>query len=133
MRMLFSCLVDADFLDTEAFMNADKAGRRTAANRFSLIEEEGQRPVIVRHGESESLIAALEADKNMEPYQRRGILRNLQRYTVNIREHDGRKLHRGGDVKELFPGVYAQATQGLYDDTLGLVMDGRLNAASLAV
>ena len=27
-RMLFSCLVDADFLDTEAFMDADKAGRR---------------------------------------------------------------------------------------------------------
>jgi CRISPR-associated endonuclease/helicase Cas3 len=27
-RMLFSCLVDADFLDTEAFMDAGKAGRR---------------------------------------------------------------------------------------------------------
>lgn len=27
-RMLFSCLVDADFLDTEAFMDAAKAGRR---------------------------------------------------------------------------------------------------------
>jgi CRISPR-associated endonuclease/helicase Cas3 len=27
-RMLFSCLVDADFLDTEAFMDGDKAGRR---------------------------------------------------------------------------------------------------------
>ena len=27
-RMLFSCLVDADFLDTEAFMNADKAAQR---------------------------------------------------------------------------------------------------------
>ena len=27
-RMLFSCLVDADFLDTEAFMDVDKAGQR---------------------------------------------------------------------------------------------------------
>ena len=27
-RMLFSCLVDADFLDTEAFMDAGKAGQR---------------------------------------------------------------------------------------------------------
>ena len=27
-RMLFSCLVDADFLDTEAFMDADKAAQR---------------------------------------------------------------------------------------------------------
>ncbi len=30
-RMLFSCLVDADFLDTEAFMNADKAAQRIEA------------------------------------------------------------------------------------------------------
>lgn len=30
-RMLFSCLVDADFLDTEAFMDADKAGQRINA------------------------------------------------------------------------------------------------------
>jgi len=28
-RMLFSCLVDADFLDTEAFMEPDKSGQRT--------------------------------------------------------------------------------------------------------
>ena len=28
LRMLFSCLVDADFLDTEQFMNPDKASRR---------------------------------------------------------------------------------------------------------
>jgi CRISPR-associated endonuclease/helicase Cas3 len=27
-RMLFSCLVDADFLDTEAFMDADQSGHR---------------------------------------------------------------------------------------------------------
>lgn len=28
-RMLFSCLVDADFLDTEAYMDADKSARRS--------------------------------------------------------------------------------------------------------
>ena len=30
-RMLFSCLVDADFLDTEAFMNAEKSNSRIGA------------------------------------------------------------------------------------------------------
>jgi CRISPR-associated endonuclease/helicase Cas3 len=33
--MLFSCLVDADFLDTERFMDADKADRRSGAVRLS--------------------------------------------------------------------------------------------------
>ncbi len=31
LRMLYSCLVDADFLDTEAFMNPDKTDSRTSA------------------------------------------------------------------------------------------------------
>lgn len=35
-RMLFSCLVDADFLDTEAFMDGDKAGARTG---FASLDE----------------------------------------------------------------------------------------------
>ncbi len=34
-RMLFSCLVDADFLDTEAFMDADRAGKRINALTLS--------------------------------------------------------------------------------------------------
>ncbi len=34
-RMLFSCLVDADFLDTEAFMDADKARQRSNAPTLS--------------------------------------------------------------------------------------------------
>lgn len=104
---------------------------RTAANRFRLIEEEGQTAIIVRYGGSPELIAVLEASQNMEPHQRRGILRKLQRYTVNIREHDCKKLQQRQDVKELFPGVYVQVTDGLYDEKLGLVMDGRLDAASL--
>lgn len=38
MRMLYSCLVDADFLDTEAFMDKQKAGQRTAAE-FAALEQ----------------------------------------------------------------------------------------------
>lgn len=105
---------------------------RTAADKFCLIDEEGQIAVIVRYGESSKLISSLEASANMEPYQRRGLLRKLQRYTVNVREQDCRKLQQGGDVKELF-GVYVQVVDGLYDDQLGLVTDGRLNAGSLAI
>ncbi|MDD4964206.1 MAG: CRISPR-associated helicase Cas3' [Gallionella sp.] len=35
LRMLFSCLVDADFLDTEAFMDAQKATSRTGYQNLS--------------------------------------------------------------------------------------------------
>ena len=38
MRMLFSCLVDADFLDTEDFMAAGKAGREGFASLDTLLE-----------------------------------------------------------------------------------------------
>lgn len=37
-RMLFSCLVDADFLDTEMFMDAIKAGKRPAFPQLSELK-----------------------------------------------------------------------------------------------
>ncbi|MHB1236949.1 MAG: CRISPR-associated helicase Cas3' [Gallionella sp.] len=105
---------------------------RTAAEKFRLIKEEGQTAVIVRYGESHELIASLEASQNMEPRQRRAILRKLQRYTINIREHECRKLCNSNDVKEIFSGVFAQQTTGLYDAKLGFLTDGiSLSAAGL--
>lgn len=95
---------------------------RTAAEKFRLIDEEGQTAVIVRYGESDGLIASLEASQNLEPYQRRGILRRLQRYTVNIREHECKKLLASGDIGEIFPGTYVQHSDTLYHAQLGLLM-----------
>ncbi|HEY3326814.1 MAG TPA: CRISPR-associated helicase Cas3' [Novimethylophilus sp.] len=104
---------------------------RTAANRFRLIDEEGQTAVVVRYGDSPALIAALQAGGNMEPHQRRGILRRLQRYTVNIRERECKKLMASGDVREISPDVFVQASDGLYHPDIGLVVDGVLDAAGL--
>ncbi|MCE7915046.1 MAG: CRISPR-associated endonuclease Cas3'' [Nitrosomonas sp. PRO4] len=95
---------------------------RTAASNFRLIDEEGQTAVIARYGESSELIDVLEKSQNMEPHERRGILRRLQRYTVNIREHECRKLIASKDIKEIYPGVYMQLTTGLYDEKLGLLI-----------
>jgi len=106
---------------------------RTAAEKFRLIDEEGQTAVIVRYGESPKLIAELEASQNMEPYQRRAILRKLQRYTVNIREHECKKLMASSDVQERFPGVFVLVSDGLYRPDIGLVMGEALAAASLAL
>ncbi len=106
---------------------------RTAANRFRLIEEEGQTAVIVRYEDSEKLIAALEASQNMEPRQRRAILRKLQRYTVNIRADGCKKLLQHQCVKELHPGVYVQNADDLYDNELGLLLELTLSPTRLAV
>jgi CRISPR-associated endonuclease/helicase Cas3 len=95
---------------------------RTAAGLFRLIDEEGQTAVIVRYGESPKLIEVLEKSQNMEPHERRGILRRLQRYTVNIREHECRKLLEGQEIREIFPGVYMQVSDLLYHSQLGLLM-----------
>ncbi len=38
-RMLYSCLVDADFLDTEAFMESDKAAARSQYPKLSELSE----------------------------------------------------------------------------------------------
>lgn len=95
---------------------------RTAANRFRLIDEEGQTAVIVYYGESPRLIAALEAGSNLEPHQRRGLLRKLQRYTVNIREGECKKLLISRDVR-IFQGVYVQDSDTLYHPQVGLLMN----------
>lgn len=114
----------AGLLDLHNQAGARKAefNFRAAAGLFKLIDEEGQTAVIVRYGESARLIEALEKSQNMEPHERRGILRKLQRYTVNIREHESRKLLEGQEIREIFPGVYMQASDLLYHSQLGLLM-----------
>lgn len=102
---------------------------RTAAEKFRLIKEEGQTAVIVRYGESEKLIAALEASKNMEPHERRGILRRLQRFTVNIREQECKQLCAANDAEEVVSGVFVQKTTGLYDAKLGFMTSGMMLSA----
>ena len=94
---------------------------RIAAALFRLIDEEGQTAVIVRYGESLKLIEALERSQNMVPHERRGILRKLQRYTVNIREYECKKLLENQEIREIFPGVHMQVSDLLYHSQLGLL------------
>jgi len=108
-----------------------KLNFRTAADKFRLIKEDGQSVVIVRYGESAKLIDSLEASQNMEPYQRRAILRKLQRYVVNIREHECKKLLASSDVRELYDGVFVLTSDRLYRQDIGLIMGEALDAASL--
>lgn len=48
-RMLFSCLVDSDFLDTEAFMDPDKSARRISATDLDPLREKFRTKVMERN------------------------------------------------------------------------------------
>jgi len=103
---------------------------RTAAHRFRLIDDEGS-AVLVTYGDGKKLIEQL---KIIGP--KRNLMRKLQRYTVTVREQVKKRLLQSGDIRELanLPSIYEQITPGLYDQKLGLLVDGvSLSAESLYI
>ena len=97
---------------------------RTAAERFQLIPET-QAPVIVRYGDSERLLARLERPGDDLD---RKILRQLQRYVVNIPRRTHQHLLAEGAIEERRPGVYVQVAP-LYDPEIGLRVEQTVNYA----
>lgn len=91
---------------------------RSAAEKFHLIDESLQAPVIVNYGESPALIGLL-AKKGPE----RWLMRKLQRYVVNLPRYLHKKLLADIQIKEIAPGIFIQNQAGLYDDALGFFTD----------
>jgi CRISPR-associated endonuclease/helicase Cas3 len=91
---------------------------RTAAGKFHIINEAGQAPVLVRHGDGGKLIDTL-VHKGPE----RWLLRKLQRYTVNLPRQIHTKLVDEGGLLEISPGLFVQAHGGLYHEELGFCPD----------
>ncbi|MDP2950117.1 MAG: CRISPR-associated helicase Cas3' [Chloroflexota bacterium] len=91
---------------------------RSAAEKFHLIDESGQAPVIVTYGEGADLIRQLEQGK-----PERWLLRRLQRYVVNLPRYVHGRLVAEGAVREVHPGMYVQGREALYDEALGFRPD----------
>ncbi|QXP90098.1 CRISPR-associated endonuclease Cas3'' [Methylococcus capsulatus] len=89
---------------------------RTAAERFKLIDDQAQQPVIVRYGEAEKWLALLK-----ERGPERWLMRKLQRYSVNIPKSLFQKLLATDEVAQVHPGIYAQNVDGLYDSRFGFI------------
>lgn len=96
---------------------------RTAAEKFRLIQDEDSAPVIVLYqgadSEVDKWIATLRKDG-----PQRGLMRKLQRYTVNVRRRDAERLRQQGDIEEAMPGLYVQVSYWLYHPDLGFNPDG---------
>lgn len=98
---------------------------RTAAERFQLIPET-QAPVIVRYGNNEWLLNQLAHSDQLE----RKLLRQLQRYVVNIPRRVHQRLLAEGAIAERQPGVYVQITPQLYDPVVGLRVEQAIHYGS---
>ena len=96
---------------------------RTAAQRFQLIDESGYRGVIVRYGESPTLIGRLQKDG-----PERWLMRKLQRYTVSLPEYQFKKLLSRGDVRETHTDIFALTSDALYHPVLGVLVEDEINA-----
>ncbi|GAB4487826.1 MAG: CRISPR-associated helicase Cas3' [Thermodesulfovibrionales bacterium] len=94
---------------------------RSAASKFHLIDETAQAPVIVRYGEGAEYISELE-----KTGPERRLMRKLQRYIVNLPLYLHRKLLDSGGIRELYPGVFVQGSNAMYDDEIGFCADRSL-------
>lgn len=88
---------------------------RSAAQRFRLIPEEGQRQVMVTWGAGRNLIDLL-----VQTGPNRDLLRQLQRHTVTLYEQQWKRLLASGDLKWEMDFLI-QKSDALYHHVLGLL------------
>ncbi|MAT69398.1 MAG: CRISPR-associated helicase/endonuclease Cas3 [Planctomycetaceae bacterium] len=102
---------------------------RTAAERFRFIDDASQ-AVFVPWGEGAKLIERL---RTAGP--ERWLLRQLQRHSVGLFDHDYRALVAAGDIAELAVGYAVLDNSEVYDKQLGLRVDrpGHREADSMIV
>lgn len=101
---------------------------RTVAEKFRLIDDSAYQTILVRYGDSNELLDRLEVEG---PHRK--LMRKLQRYSVNIPKRLFAQLEKKGDVHEIRPGIYAQVGDTLYDQSLGVVIDGNIAPDDLVV
>jgi len=87
----------------------------STAKEFRMIENDWQKPVIVRYGESPELIEELKRNGLS-----RQLLRKLQRYIVNIPAYAHQRLLSRMEIEEVKEDIYVQVRDDLYDKDIGL-------------
>lgn len=132
LRSLDAKGIVADLTDEAATL---RFAFRTAADKFKLVDDEDQATLIVpyhlldaQHADRLApLIAKLQAGDTD-----RWLLRQVQRYTVTVRQGRVNQWQGLGDVREISPGLYLLTNELLYSRRFGLLVnDQPLDAQSL--
>lgn len=97
---------------------------RSAAEAFTLIDDQNSQSILVPYKKGESLINQLEQANANPAISTRKLFRQLQRYTVTIYNNQFHQLLDRGSLKEVYPQVFALECGIEYDDTIGLLVEG---------
>lgn len=96
---------------------------RSAANAFTLIDDQNSKSILIPYEKGESLINQLEQANTNPVIPTRKLFRQLQRYAVTIYTNQFHQLLDRGSLKEVYPQVFALACGIEYDDTIGLLVE----------
>lgn len=129
-KLYKDCDLDEEGIVTSLKLDEKNLGVqfRTTSEKFKLIDDEASASVIVRYygvdGDSKAIDNLISLLKKEGP--KRWLLRQLQRYIVNIHQREVDQLVAQGDVKEIIQGLYVQENDFLYTRELGLCLNGIL-------
>lgn len=90
---------------------------RTAGKEFKLIDDQSRQSILVKETASKPLL-----DKLRKEGPSRGLLRRLQRYSVNLSQRDFQKAQSFGMVEEISTGYWLWL--GTYSEVYGLDIFG---------
>jgi CRISPR-associated endonuclease/helicase Cas3 len=98
---------------------------RTAAENFKLIEDGDQVSVVVRYMVPDKKGRTVDFWLNTlrKEGPQRWLMRKLQRYIVRVHRRYAEPMRNHGDIEELFPGLFVQTADGLYNIDFGLQLD----------
>ena len=91
---------------------------RTAAEKFRLIDDKGTWQILVPYGEDGQKWLDILRATGPERY----LMRKLQRYSVNVYEHEFRKLRDIGAIEQLQLDMWAVCVTNAYDNDCGLLV-----------
>lgn len=97
---------------------------RTAAEKFQMIDETASILVPYCNPKDEKRDSRIFLKRLRSGELHRGLLRQLQRFTVSVRPHQFEYLQKANELEEIVPGIWALRNETAYSDELGLLIGG---------